>query len=195
MPTPTQTAPDALIEAATRLFGSGGAGAITVARVCREAGAPGDSAVWACPDTSTLLAETWLHATSRFYAVMIGALGKAPDRASAINSAIACVEWLVTNPAEAAVLDAGRTAFTPVSWPAALLERERRTRQAWALALDLATRDVASSLGLLPDEVRFAVEDLPRAVARSYLQSSRPVPFAAIELTGRLAERILTAGR
>ena len=192
MPKLAPPAPDDLIDAAVRLFASGGAGAITMASVCREAHLPSGTASRVFPDRPSLLAETWIRTTSRFHAVMIELLGEAPDKADAIAATIAGVDWFLAHPAEAVVLDAGRGSFDSASWPPALLERERRSQQAWMTRLDAASRRVAASLGLLPNEVRFALEDVPRAVVRPYLQSGRPMPFSTVGLASEIANRILT---
>ncbi|MDQ6525114.1 helix-turn-helix domain-containing protein [Nocardioides sp. LHD-245] len=180
-----------LLDAAVELFAAGGARAVTMSAVARAAGAPSGSVYHRFPDRGTLLADLWLRTATRFEAAYHDRLGETPSPETAVDAAAWIVTWCRAEPASAAVLQAGPTAFDPDTWPPGRAAELVAARDRRDVALGAAVGSVATATGVPVDEVSFALLGLPLAVAGQYLRAAEPVPADAVDLVSRLAARVL----
>jgi AcrR family transcriptional regulator len=184
---------DSLVDTAVRLFGVGGLRAVTMAAVAREAGAPSGSVYHRFPDRPALLAQVWLCTTRRFEDDFLAELGPHPDARRAVAAAVRCVDWCRERPAAAQVLHAGVATFSPHLWraedQAALVAADHRRKRLVART----SRDLAAITGRPPEDVSFALFDLPLALLGRHLAAGAPPPRRASEQVQRLAATILGA--
>lgn len=180
---------EALLDAGVRLFVDGGARAVTMAAVAREAGAPSGSVYHRFPDRSALLHALWRRAVQSFDEPYRDQLGDDPTPQRAVEMAVWVVEWCRENQASAIVLHAGKTAFSPEQWSAA----DTAATEAYEASRDRAVvarvKQVAKAAGRRPDEVAFAMLEMPIAVVRRSLPG--PVPADASDLVRRLASLMI----
>jgi AcrR family transcriptional regulator len=184
---------DVLLDQALVLYAEGGPRAVTMAGVARAAGAPSGSLYHRFPDRSALLAALWLRTTGRFEDGFRSAVGDgSPSADGAVGAARWAVAWCAEHPAEAALLNAGRRGLHPETWSAEaqreLADRSGRRDRFLTAYVDA----VAEATGRAPDEVSFAVFDLPLAVIKRHLDAGHPVPDSATDLVARLVSRLLT---
>jgi len=184
---------DDLLDAAVRLFAHGGARAVTMSAVAREAGAPSGSVYHRFADRAGMLAALWLRTASRFQDGFRDVVGTTPDAGAAATASAWTVDWCREHLDEAVVLQAGARAFSLETWSAgarAALEAHNRQR-------DVTVRDLVSGLaattGRESDEVVLALFDLPHAVVARYLGRGEPPPASASDLAARVTRSILDA--
>jgi AcrR family transcriptional regulator len=182
---------DDFIDAAIRLFATGGARAVTMTSVAREVGAPSGSIYHRFADRPTLLSAVWLRTTRGFQHGLREVLESGPPIESAIAACGWTVDWCRDNVEQAIVLHAGARAFSPETWPAEAQEALAAHNAALNSRIRQLARDLAAETGRRSDEVAFALFDLPLAVVRRYLASGDPPPERATSLVTRLARRIL----
>lgn len=186
---PATHTPEALLDAAVGLFADGGARAVTMAAVARAAGAPSGSVYHRFPDRPALLAALWLRVVETFGAAYVRRLGDAPTPQDVVATAAWTVSWCREHPGAAAVLNAGRSAFSPEQWSAEAAEALRTSERARDRAIGARLREAARTAGRPADEVLFAAVELPVSVVRRHLPGE--VPADAVDLTRRLASRIV----
>lgn len=186
---PATHTPEALLDAAVGLFADGGARAVTMAAVARAAGAPSGSVYHRFPDRPALLAALWLRVVETFGAAYVRRLGDAPTPQDVVETAAWTVSWCREHPGAAAVLNAGRSAFSPEQWSAEATEALRTSERARDRAIGARLREAARTAGRPADEVLFAAVELPVSVVRRHLPGE--VPADAVDLTRRLASRIV----
>lgn len=179
----------ALLDAAVRLFAERGAQGVTMSAVAEAARAPSGSVYHRFPNRPELLAAVWRRTARRLEREYRERLGEEPTPERAVEVAGWMVGWCREHPGEAAVLHAGKGAFSPGEWStetreAVAAEEAERDRE-----LAAVVRAIAGRAGRPADEVAFAMLALPIAVVRRHLPE--PVPEAAEDLVRRLAGRIL----
>lgn len=182
---------DSLLDAAARLFATGGARSVTMAAVARSTGAPSGSVYHRFPDRLALLAALWLRSSGRFLAQYLRVVGSSPEPGEAVAAAAWIVDWCRDNLAEAAVLQAGVRTFEPDEWPQATRTELAERTAAQNRSLQAIVGTVAARTGRPPDHVTFALIDLPLAVVRPHLLQGEPPPARATELVRELAGTLL----
>jgi len=180
---------EALLDAGVRLFVDGGARAVTMAAVAREAGAPSGSVYHRFPDRSALLHALWRRAVQAFDEPYREQLGEDPTPHHAAEMAVWVVEWCQENQAAANVLHAGKTAFSPEQWSVVDVADTEAYETARDLVIAARVKQVAKAAGRRPDEVAFAMLEMPIAVVRRSLPG--PVPADASDLVRRLASLMI----
>lgn len=180
---------EALLDAAVGLFAAGGARAVTMAAVARAAGAPSGSVYHRFPDRPALLAALWLRVVETFGEAYLRRLGDAPTPQDVVETAAWAVSWCREHPGEAAVLNAGRSAFSPEQWSVEAAEALCTSERARDRAIGPRLRAAARTAGRPADEVLYAAVELPVSVVRGHLPGE--VPAEAVGLTRRLASRIV----
>lgn len=174
MPRPTHDT-SAILDAAARILGAGGAGAVTMAAVIREAGIPSGSLYYRFPDRSTLLAALWNRAIASYHTAAYPLFDGDPVDAAAALGAYT-VRWCRSEPGHAHVLLAGRSRFDPEAWPAAAREAEAAESARWDDAIRGLTRRLRAQTSASTTEILLVAVDLPYAAVRRYLSGNRPVP-------------------
>jgi AcrR family transcriptional regulator len=182
---------DDFLAAAARLFAAGGARALTMNAVAREVGAPSGSIYHRFPDRAALLAALWLRTARGFQTGYLDVLGQHPTPGSAIRAAVWTVNYCGKQLPEAIVLQAGVRAFEPDDWP------ERTRAELSAIDTELrqrigtAVRVLSDATGRPPDQIAFAMLDLPLGAVRQRLLAGKPPTKRATELVHDLASLIL----
>lgn len=184
----THTA-DALLDVGVLLFAEGGARAVTMASVARAAGAASGSVYHRFPDRPALLYGLWARAVRTFDEAYRLQLGEAPSPAHAVASTAWIVDWCREQPGNAAVLHAGKRAFSREQWAAADVEALASYERSRDRRMGRVFRGIAVAAGRPRDEIGFAMVDLPLAVVRRHLPGA--VPETATELVRRLAGAII----
>jgi AcrR family transcriptional regulator len=186
---PAKHSADDFIDAAIDIFGESGVRAVTLNAVAEAVGAANGSVYHRFPDRPSLLAAVWLRTSKRFEAAYREKLGT-PTIDSAIDAAVWVVQWCGEHPAAGQVLEAGARTFGPDDWPQA-------ARDALSTDAELrreARRNVqalAASTAAPPEQIAFAMLDLPIAVARRSLQAGKAPAGRDAELVRSLATLIL----
>jgi AcrR family transcriptional regulator len=182
------------LDAAARLFAAGGIRGLTMNAVAREVAAPSGSMFHRYPDRAALLAALWLRTARGFQSGYIDVLGDPPTPDGAVRAAVWTVEWCRGQLSEAVVLQAGVRAFEPDDWPEAArseltaMDNELRRR------IGTTVRALAKQTGRPPDQIAFAMLDLPLAAVRRHLLAGEPPPKRAVKLVRDLASLILGTG-
>jgi AcrR family transcriptional regulator len=180
---------EALLDAGVRLFVDGGARAVTMAAVARQAGAPSGSVYHRFSDRAALLRALWQRAVEAFDDPYREQLGDDPTPQHAVEMAVWVVEWCRNNQAAATVLHAGKSAFSPEQWSAADTAATEAYEEGRDRAVAARVKQVAKTAGRRPDEVAFAMLEMPIAVVRRSLPE--PVPADAADLVRRLASLMI----
>ncbi|NIH79049.1 TetR/AcrR family transcriptional regulator [Amycolatopsis viridis] len=184
---PRHTA-DELLDAAVRLFATGGPEAVTMSAVAREAGAPSGSVYHRFPGRPALQAALWLRTVQRFHRDYLAVLcGERP-----LDAAVAAVRWCRERPGEAQVLYAGKRLLGASSWSAEDRAEDARYDAALDEALRIVVRRLRAETGSSADELLLVLVDLPYAVVRRYLAQGRPPPESAVDLVARVARTMST---
>lgn len=183
-----------LVAAATALAARAGPGAVTMAAVAREAGAPSGSVYHRFPGRPALLAAVRLDALADFQEGVHEALAAEDPLEAAVGAARHVLSWSRGSPDRARVLLYSDADFEAPRWPAA--ERVRRDRGNARLGAALAgaaerLRAPGEGAGPALERVRTAVADLPLALVRRYLADGGTVPARAEEAAADAAYRLL----
>lgn len=184
---------DSLLDAAVTLFADGGVRAVTMAAIAREAGAPSGSVYHRFADRPTLLASLWLRTVQRFQQGWFAALEHDDPIEAAVAGAGHAVQWCRANAKQATVLNAGRRAFEPDSWPREVARQIDDTDAAVEKAIKDLVKRVKARTGDDGDTIALAVADVPYAVLRRYLTRGRTVPPRASELVETAVRRLIDA--
>jgi AcrR family transcriptional regulator len=182
----------AILDCAARMLGPGGADAITIAGVIREAGVSSGSVYHRFPTRSALLAALWNRAVERYHEAIYPLFEGDPVQA-AVAIGRRTVSWSLENPADARVLQAGAEAFDPGAWPDAERARQRAEQQRWDREVGRLVRTLRSTTGHDTAELLLVVVDLPYAAVRRYLAAGTPVPRGLAATVERLIRAGLTA--
>lgn len=183
---------DQFLDAATALFASGGARAVTMNAVARAVGAPSGSIFHRFPTRGSLLAAVWIRTVRRFQQEYADRLGSDPLTARGVVDATAwVVEWCRTNLSAALVLHAGVHAFEPDSWPEAARSLWNAANAEQERTLERLVAEIAGQTTLTPAEIAFVLFDLPLAAVRTSLVSRREPGPEAARLVRALATRLL----
>jgi AcrR family transcriptional regulator len=180
---------DSLLDAAVALAAAGGPTAVTMTAVAGAANAPSGSVYHRFPSRSALLAALWLRTLERFHEGLFQAIAAGDPVAVARHTII----WSRAHPDEAYILLYGAADFGRSEWPPAEQQRmqhaqERVTEAFERLGHRLGLRDQAGR-----ERVIFAVADLPLALVRRYLETSKPLSATAEELVATAARAVLAA--
>lgn len=165
----------AILDAAVRILGTSGTGAVTMAAVIREAGIPSGSLYYRFPDRPALLAALWNRAIASYHSGAYPLFDGDPVEAAAALGAYT-VRWCDAEPHHAHVLLAGRSRFEPEGWPADARTTEARESARWDEAIRGLTRRLRSQTSASTAEILLVAVDLPYAAVRRYLSGGRPVP-------------------
>ncbi len=186
---PAKHDPDDFIDAAVELFARGGARSVALSAVAASIGAANGSIYHRFADRASLLAAMWLRTSARFERGYRGQLGE-PNLESVVAVGPWVVEWCRDHPAEAQVLQAGLRAFGPDDWPpearAALTTPDDIRRDLRRIA-----KRLAASTSATPDEIAFAMLELPIAIVRRALHAGRAPGKREVDLVRGLMARIL----
>ncbi len=182
---------DDFVDAAVRLFAAGGARAVTMTSIAREAGAWSGSVYHRFADRPTLLSALWLRTERRFRQELLGVLDGAEGADAVIAASGWTVDWCRDNVEQAVVLHAGVRAFAPATWPAAARDelaandavRDRETAR--------VVRRLHTETGRDRDAIMLALLDLPIAVVSRYLARGAAPPRSATDLVRRIARLIM----
>ncbi|MBM7368520.1 TetR/AcrR family transcriptional regulator [Gordonia hydrophobica] len=178
---------DDFLDAAVAIFADDGVRAVTLAAVAGRLGAANGSVYYRFPDRESLLQAVWLRTAQRFRDHYTQQLGDEPGIEEAIDAAAWIVQWCRDNPAQAQVLQAGPRTFGPDEWPAQEADVHAGHAQLRGFVATLAEQSLAT-----PDEIAFALIELPLAVVRRHLQAGRAPTDRDVELVRRLATVILS---
>ncbi|MBB2934213.1 AcrR family transcriptional regulator [Amycolatopsis bartoniae] len=191
---PPRHGEDELLDAAVRLFAEGGARAVTMAAVAREAGAPSGSVYHRFADRSSLLAALWLRTVQRFHSGYLPVLAEEPPIEAAIRSTSYVIRWSRDHLEETQVLYAGKRAFGEAEWSAehhaAAKETDQNLEHAWRGLL----RRLRPATGQRTDELLLVLVDLPYGALRRYLEQGQAPPARTIDLVARAARTLLSGG-
>ncbi|GAC69203.1 TetR/AcrR family transcriptional regulator [Gordonia soli] len=177
---------DDFIDAAATIFAARGVRAVTLGAVADELGASNGSIYYRFPDRETLLRTLWSRSAERFYDDYRQVLGGNPTIADAIDSAAWIVDWCREKPARAQVLQAGSRTFDVEGAGTSSYDTEVIEREIRSVVATLADQTVAT-----PDQIAFALIDLPLAAVRRHLQAGRALGRRESELVRGLASAIL----
>jgi AcrR family transcriptional regulator len=186
---PAKHTADDFIDAAISLFAAGGARAVTLGAVAESVGAANGSIYHRFPDRPTLLAALWLRTSKGFETEYQKQLGPATIE-NAVAAAVWIVEWCGEHPEQAQVLRAGMSAFNPESWPAHARASVSTDADLWA-QLRRHIRRLGDSTAAPPDQIVFAMMELPLAVVRRALAEGRSPGHREVDLVRGLATVIL----
>ncbi|WP_408896081.1 TetR/AcrR family transcriptional regulator [Nocardioides sp. R1-1] len=187
---PAKHTTDDFVDAAVALFARSGVRAVTLGAVADALGAANGSVYHRFADRPSLLAAVWLRTSRRFAGAYRVRLGD-PTVESVIATAVWVVEWCRENLAEAQVLLAGMRAFGPDEWPAEA-RAAATTDEQIGRELRASVRRLAAQTAASPEEIVFAMAELPIAVVRRPLQAGQAPGPREADLVRRLAARILT---
>jgi AcrR family transcriptional regulator len=183
---------DDFVDAAVRLFATGGARGVTMTAVAREVGVHSGSVYHRFAGRPALLSAVWLRTERRFHHELLRVIAENPGADGVVQASGWIVDWCRANPAEAAVLHAGVRAFSPDTWPpqarAELAEniaaRDRETARVVRTLRDETGRDA--------DEILLALLDLPLSVVSRYLARGTVPPASATTLARRIARMVMS---
>ncbi len=187
---------DRILGAALRAVASRGAGAVNVAAVQDELGAPVGSIYHRYGSLRHLLAEAWLAAVESFQGGFLAALGGPRAAASGLDAALFTPRWSRSHPLEARILlCCRREDLVSGGWPEEVRERAERLgadlkngmRQYVRKRFENPTREHRLA-------ARAALIDIPCAVVRPYLEEGRAIDPCVDEIVRR-AYRALMKNR
>ncbi len=179
--------------AALRLVAGGGPGAVTVAALAREAGAPTGSIYHRFRSREQLLAELWMDVVEGFQRRFVAALGNANDVDGAVEAARLMVDWTREHPLEARLLMLHRRQdFVSGAWPEDLAARAAALEPQIASALrGYALRALGRADADVMARLRYALLDAPFGAIRPYLQGPRRLPAVIDDLVTTTARAVL----
>ncbi|WP_406288946.1 TetR/AcrR family transcriptional regulator [Embleya sp. NBC_00896] len=168
---------DDFLDAALRVTARTGAGAVTIAAVAAEAGAPVGSVYHRFASRDLLLARLWVRTVRRFQEPVLAALADEDPVRGADRTVLAVLAWVRGNPDEAAVLLLHRRDDLVAQWPADLGPDLAVLNDAVAAALRAytAARFGRASPAAL-ERVTFALVDIPYAAVHRHLAAGRTPP-------------------
>lgn len=183
---------DEFVDAAVRLFATGGARAVTMTFVARSVGVHSGSVYHRFAGRPALLAAVWLRTERRFHHELLRAVAAEPGAEGVVHASGWIVDWCRDNAGEAAVLHAGVRAFSPDTWP----EPARAELADNTAARDRETARVVRALraetGRDAEEILLALVDLPISVVSRYLARGTVPPASATGLARRIARMIMS---
>lgn len=179
--------------AALRLVASGGPGAVTVAALAREAGAPTGSIYHRFRSREQLLAELWMDVVEGFQQRFVERLGRATDVHGAVESARFMAEWTRDHPLEARLLMLHRRQdFVSGTWPEELAERAAALEPQIGTALrGFAQRAFGRADAEVMARLRYALLDAPFGAIRPYLHGQKRLPAVVDDLVVTTARAVL----
>lgn len=192
MARPSQYDRDQLLDSALRLAAQDGPGAVTMAAVAKDSGAPSGSVYHRFPSRAVLLGALWVRTSEGFQEGWLAALAQDRDPHRAVRVAARhVVAWTRAHPREAAVLLHGPDAFGQPEWPS---DCARRAAEGHDRVQDAITR-VCERLGATErtaaDRVALALIDLPLALVRRPLRAGLPLSPHAEDLAQESAALLL----
>lgn len=167
---PSKHSVDDFIDAGISLFAERGIRAVTLNAVAESVGAANGSIYHRFPDRPSLLAAMWLHSSKAFETAYREKLGT-PTIDSTIAAAVWVVDWCRENLEQAQVLQAGEQTFGPEAWPPEA--RATATEAQIQAEFSRHVKALSGSTSASPDQIAFAMIELPIAVVRRSLQSRK----------------------
>jgi AcrR family transcriptional regulator len=179
--------------AALRLVASGGPGAVTVAALAREAGAPTGSIYHRFRSREQLLAELWMEVVEGFQQRFVATLGTANDVDGAVEAARLMVDWTREHPLEARLLMLHRRQdFVAGEWPEDLTARAAALEPQIGSALrGYALRALGRVGADVMARLRYALLDAPFGAIRPYLHGPGRLPVVVDDLVVTTARAVL----
>jgi AcrR family transcriptional regulator len=182
-----------LKDAALRLAAAGGPGAVTIAALARELGAPTGSIYHRYDSREALLAELWMDVVEGFQAQLVARLDAAVDVEGAARAARFMIEWSRDHELEARLLLLHhRNDFVSGAWPEALVARAAALEPQIGAALRaFGQRAFGRADGDVMLRLRYALLDAPFGGLKPYVQSRKPIPPVLDELVSASARAAL----
>ena len=179
--------------AALRLVASRGPGAVTVAALAREAGAPTGSIYHRFRSREQLLAELWMDVVEGFQQRFVEALEGASNVDDGVEVARFMVTWTREHPMEARLLMLHRRQdFVSGEWPEDLAVRAAALEpQVGAALRGFALRAFGRVDTDSIARLRYAFLDAPFGAIRPYLQGQNSLPAVVDDLAVTTARAVL----
>jgi AcrR family transcriptional regulator len=179
--------------AALRLVASRGPGAVTVAALAREAGAPTGSIYHRFRSREQLLAELWMDVVEGFQRRFVEALQGVSDVDGAVEAARFMAIWTREHPMEARLLMLHRRQdFVSGAWPDELAARAAALEPQIGAALrGYALRAFGRVDSDVMARLRYALLDAPFGAIRPYLQGQKSLPTIVDDLVVTTARAVL----
>lgn len=179
--------------AALRLVAGRGPGAVTVAALAREAGAPTGSIYHRFRSREQLLAELWMDVVEGFQQRFVEALEGASNVDDGVEVARFMVTWTREHPMEARLLMLHRRQdFVSGEWPEDLAVRAAALEpQVGAALRGFALRAFGRVDTDSIARLRYAFLDAPFGAIRPYLQGQNSLPAVVDDLAVTTARAVL----
>jgi AcrR family transcriptional regulator len=183
---------DDFLDAVLRITGRDGAGAVTIAGVAAEVGAPVGSVYHRFASRDLLLARLWVRTIRRFQEPFVAALTDEDPIAGADRAVIAVLTWVRAHPDEAGVLLLYRRDDLISRWPDELGPELAGLNDAAGDAIrDYARARYGRAGAARVERVTFALVDVPYAAVRRHLAAGRPLPASTDRHTLAAARAVL----
>jgi AcrR family transcriptional regulator len=177
------------IKAALDLVARHGPGAVTIASIAREIGAPVGSVYHRFPSREAIIAEMWLEIAESFQMGFLGIL----EGGDAVKSSLYTARWARAHPRESRVLLLyRREELVSGDWPGTVVER--------AASLEKKLNDgiqafVKGKFGKISRDnlmrTVFALIDVPLTAVRRYLERGEALPASIDGLVGKACKTIM----
>ncbi|MYW01943.1 TetR/AcrR family transcriptional regulator [Streptomyces sp. SID3343] len=183
---------DDFLDAVLRITARDGAGAVTIAGVAAEVGAPVGSVYHRFASRDLLLARLWVRTIRRFQEPFVAAISDEDPVVGADRAVSAVLAWVRAHPAEAGVLLLYRRDDLVTRWPDELGPELVGLNDAAGAALrDYARARYGRAGTAQVERVTLALVDIPYAAVRRHLAAGRPHPASTERHTLAAARAVL----
>jgi len=177
VPRPTKYDEDSILDAGVRLVEAGGSGALSVAAVAKELGAPSGSIYHRFESRDALGASMWLRAVERFQDGWAESIDHGASAEAVRDGAAFVVGWCRSNPTDARILLLYRSSdFCVGEWPDALVARNEAQRARVGDTVSQLCGRLGATTPAAMRRVTFALVDLPYGAVRGPLAAGVEIP-------------------